>query len=44
MNSDEYGYFFFVTYTELPSEKVAISHEKRGNVENHIKEVKYDWR
>ena len=28
--------------TELPSEKVVISYEKRGNAENYIKEAKYD--
>jgi hypothetical protein len=39
---DEYEYFFFVTNTELPSEKVVISSEKRGNSENYIKEAKYD--
>lgn len=33
---------FFVTNTELPSEKVVISYEKRGNSENYIKEAKYD--
>ena len=38
----EYEYFFFVTNTELPSEKVVISYEKRGNAENYIKEAKYD--
>ena len=38
----EYDYFFFVTNTELPSEKVVISYEKRGNAENYIKEAKYD--
>ncbi len=35
-------YFFFVTNTEFPSEKVVISYEKRGNAENYIKEAKYD--
>ena len=30
------------TNTELPSEKVVISYEKRGNAENYIKEAKYD--
>jgi len=30
-DGDEYDYFFFVTNTELPSEKVVISYEKRGN-------------
>ena len=38
----EYEYFFFVTNTELLSEKVVISYEKRGNAENYIKEAKYD--
>jgi len=38
----EYEYFFFVTNTELPSEKIVISYEKRGNAENYIKEAKYD--
>jgi hypothetical protein len=28
MDGDEYDYFFFVTNTELPSEKVIISYEK----------------
>ena len=42
LEGDEYNYFFFVTNTELPSEKVAISYEKRGNSENYIKEAKYD--
>jgi len=35
-------YFYFVTNTELPSEKVVIAYEKRGNAENYIKEAKYD--
>jgi Transposase DDE domain group 1 len=39
---EEYEYFFFVTNAELPSEKVVISYEKRGNAENYIKEAKYD--
>jgi len=39
---EEYEYFFFVINTELPSEKVVISYEKRGNAENYIKEAKYD--
>jgi hypothetical protein len=34
LDGDEYDYFFFVTNTELPSEKVVISYEKRGNAEN----------
>ena len=42
MGGDEYEYFFFVTNTELPSEKMVISYEKRGNSENYIKEAKYD--
>lgn len=42
LEGDEYEYFFFVTNTELPSEKVVISYEKRGNSENYIKEAKYD--
>ena len=42
IEGDEYQYFFFVTNTELPSEKVVISYEKRGNCENYIKEAKYD--
>jgi hypothetical protein len=42
LDEDEYEYFFFVTNTELPSEKVVISYEKRGNAENYIKEAKYD--
>ena len=42
LEGDEYEYFFFVTNTELPSEKVVISYEKRGNCENYIKEAKYD--
>ncbi|MDF1520733.1 MAG: IS1380 family transposase [Brevefilum sp.] len=35
-------YFYFVTNTELSSEKVVIAYEKRGNAENYIKEAKYD--
>jgi len=42
LEGDEYEYFFFVTNTELPSEIVVISYEKRGNSENYIKEAKYD--
>ena len=34
--------YFFVTNTELPSEIVVISYEKRCNSENYIKEAKYD--
>jgi hypothetical protein len=42
LEGDEYEYFFFVTNTELTSEKVVIAYEKRGNSENYIKEAKYD--
>ena len=42
LDGEEYEYFFFVTNIELPSEKVVISYEKRGNAENYIKEAKYD--
>ena len=42
IDGDKYEYFFFVTNTELPSEKIVISYEKRGNSENYIKEAKYD--
>ena len=38
----DYLYFFFITNTDLPSEKVVITYEKRGNAENYIKEAKYD--
>jgi hypothetical protein len=41
-DEDEYQYFFFVTNTELPSEKGVISYEMRGNAENCINEAKYD--
>jgi len=37
----QYEYFFFVKNTDLLSEKVVISYEKRGNAENYIKEAKY---
>jgi hypothetical protein len=37
LDEDEYQYFFFVTNTELTCEKVVISYEKPGNVENYIK-------
>jgi hypothetical protein len=40
--SGRFSLFSFVTSTELPSEKVVISNEKRGNAENYIKEAKYD--
>jgi hypothetical protein len=39
---DEFEYFYFVTNTELPPEKVVIAYKKRGNAENYIKEAKYD--
>ena len=42
LEGEEYQYFYFVTNTELPSEKVVISYEKRGNSENYIKEARYD--
>ena len=42
IEGEEYQYFFFITNTELASEKVVISYEKRGNCENYIKESKYD--
>jgi len=42
LEGSDYEYFYFVTNTELPSEKVAIAYEKRGNAENYIKEAKYD--
>jgi len=42
LEGSEYNYFFFVTNTDLHSEKVVISYEKRGNSENYIKEAKYD--
>ena len=42
LEGDEFEYFYFVTNTELPSEKVIITYEKRSNAENYIKEAKYD--
>ena len=42
LEGDEFEYFYFVTNTEMASEKVVIAYEKRGNVENYIKEAKYD--
>jgi hypothetical protein len=42
LEGDEFEYFYFVTNTELSSEKVVIAYEKRGNAENYIKEAKYD--
>ena len=41
LEGDENEYLFFVTSTELPSEKVVVSYKKRGNVENYIKD-EYD--
>jgi hypothetical protein len=38
----DFEYFYFVTNTETPAEKVVITYEKRGNAENYIKEAKYD--
>jgi hypothetical protein len=42
LEGDEYEYFYFVTNTELTSEKVVIAYGKRGNAENYIKEAKYN--
>lgn len=42
LEGEEYEYFFFVTNTELPSEKVVVSYEMCGNSENYIKKAKYD--
>jgi hypothetical protein len=42
LEGDEFEYFYFVTNTEMASEKVVIAYEKRGNAENYIKEAKYD--
>ena len=42
LEGSEYDYFFFVTNTDLESEDVVLSYEKRGNAENYIKEAKYD--
>jgi uncharacterized protein YbdZ (MbtH family) len=42
LEGDEYQYSFYVTNTELPSEKVVDFYQKRGNCENYIKEAKYD--
>jgi hypothetical protein len=41
LECDEFEYFYFVTNTEMPSEKVVIAYEKRGNCENFTKEAKY---
>jgi hypothetical protein len=42
LEGDEFEYFYFVTNTEMASEKLVIAYEKRGNAENYIKEAKYD--
>ena len=42
LEGSEYESFFFVTNTDLRSEKVVILYEKRGNAENYIKEANYD--
>jgi hypothetical protein len=42
LEGSDFEYFYFVTNTELSSEKVVISYEKRGYSENYIKEAKYD--
>ena len=42
LKGNDFEYFCFVTNTELPSEKVVIAYEIRGNTENYIKEAKYD--
>jgi len=42
LEGDEFKYFYFVTNTEMASEKVVNAYEKRGNAENYIKEAKYD--
>jgi hypothetical protein len=42
LEGEEYQYSFYVTNTELPSEKVVDFYQKRGNCENYIKEAKYD--
>jgi hypothetical protein len=42
LGGSDFEYFYFVTNTELPAEKVVIAYEKRGNSENYIKEAKYD--
>jgi hypothetical protein len=55
LEGSDFEYFYFVTNTELSSEKVVIayamrsSREKRGNAENYIntlkghREAKHDW-
>jgi hypothetical protein len=42
LKGSDFEYFYFVTNTELSSEKVVIAYERRGNAENYIKEAKYD--
>lgn len=42
LEGNDFDYFYFVTNTEMASEKVAIAYEKRDNAENYIKEAKYD--
>ncbi len=42
LEGSDFEYFYFVTNTEVGSEKVVIAYEKRGNAENYIKEAKYD--
>lgn len=48
LEGSDFEYFYFVTNTELSSEKVVIAYEKRGNAENYIntlkghREAKYD--
>ena len=42
LEGNDFEYFYFVTNTEVGSEKVVVVYEKRGNVENYIKEAKYD--
>ena len=36
LEGDEFEYFYFVTNTEMASEKVVIAYEKRGNAENYV--------
>ena len=48
LEGNDFEYFYFVTNTEVSSEKVVVAYEKRGNAENYIstpkghKEAKYD--
>jgi len=42
LEGNDFECFYFVTNTEVGSEKVVIAYEKRGNAENYIKEAKYD--